>query len=200
MKFLSGLTLFLLAANSPAALIGFNAADGSSVTTTVTATLGADFDPALSDPAALGGSYITIESDGGGTTPGNANRTAQYNIFFSEAGTYHLYARLLVESPNGASNDSFFYAREFGTPDPTNDGTPIGWATMNDLYRDPEGVGTDQYAWINLSTYTATGGEDGSALTVDSAGTHEFWIGAREDGLRIDAFAFGSADQSFSDA
>jgi hypothetical protein len=84
----------MLADVGPAALIGWEAEDGSSFSGTVSARLGADFNPALSDAGALGGAYITSETDGGGGSPGTDARTVSYSIDFAEAGTYDLYARL----------------------------------------------------------------------------------------------------------
>ena len=57
------LALLALPLSAHAALIGFEAEDGSSNSTTVSATLGADFDPAISDAGALNGAYITSEGD-----------------------------------------------------------------------------------------------------------------------------------------
>ena len=187
----------MLTSFSQAALIGWEAENGSSFSGTVSASLGSDFDPALSDAVALGGSYITTEVGGGSNTPGSDSRTVSYSIDFTEAGNYDLYARLYVEGGN--ADDSMFYAREFGDADPTKDGGTgyIGWCTVNGIADDyPLG----EYVWINLSTYKSPFGENPSSFTVDSADTYNWEFGAREDGLRIDALAFGTSGESFTDA
>lgn len=180
-----------------AALIGWEAEDGSSFSGTVSATPGADFDPALSDAGALGGACITSETDGGGGSPGTDARTVSYSINFVEAGTYDLYARLLVV--NGNADDSLFYAREFGDADPTHDGGTgyISWCTVNGIDDD---YAAGEYHWINLSTYYSPYGESPSSFTVSRAGTLSWELGAREDGLWIDALAFGTSGETFTDA
>lgn len=187
----------LLAGVGQTALIGWEAENGSSFSGTVSASLGADFDPALSDAGALGGAYITTETDSlSGTTPGSDARTVSYSIHFTEAGTYDLYARVLVV--NGNADDSMFYARAFGDADPTHDGGTgyIGWCTVNGIADD---YAAGRYHWINLSTYHSPYGESPSSFTVSSAGTFRWELGAREDGLWIDALAFGTSGQTFTD-
>lgn len=181
-----------------AALIGFEAENGSSVTTTVAASLGADFDPPQSDPGASGGAYITTETDGGGNTPGSDPRTVSYDVTFLEAGTYDLYARLFM-GPGGNSDDSLFYARGFGDADPTADGGDgnISWATVNGLEED---FTPGEYFWVNLSQAPANFGEAGSTFEVNDAGSLTWEVGGREDGLRMDAFAFGTEGETFTDA
>ncbi len=187
------LPAFALSAH--AALIGFNAEDGSSVTTTVTASLGDDFNPPQGDAStSVGGAYITAETTGGGDSPGSAARTATYTVNFPEAGTYDLYARVLVEV-DGA-DDSLFYGNGFGTKSPTSN---ADWIHVNRIYDADSGkaIGSGSYAWINLSEWTQN--ETGVTFTVPSAGTYTLQIGGREDGLRIDAFAFGASIETFSD-
>ena len=93
-------TLILMTTSANAALIGFNAEDGSSVTATVAASLGAEFDPPIGDVGnALGDEYITIENNGGGTGPGSADRVASYTVTFTEAGAYDLYGRVYIGPP-----------------------------------------------------------------------------------------------------
>lgn len=190
--------LGMLAGVGQAALIGWEAEDGSSFSGTVFATPGADFDPALSDAGALGGAYITTETDGlSSNTPGSDARTVSYSIDFVEAGTYDLYARLLVV--NGNADDSLFYARQFGDADPTHDGGTgyISWCTVNGIADD---YASGRYHWINLSTYHSPYGESPSSFTVSRAGTLDWELGAREDGLWIDALAFGTSGETFTDA
>ncbi len=188
----------MLAGVGQTALIGWEAENGSSFSGTVSATLGADFDPPLSDAGALGGAYITVKTDSlSSSTPGSDARTVSYSIDFVEAGTYDLYARLLVVSGN--ADDSMFYARQFGDADPTHDGGTgyIGWCTVNGI--DDDYI-AGQYHWINLSTYRSPFGESPSSFTVSSPGTLSWELGGREDGLWIDALAFGTSGQTFTDA
>jgi hypothetical protein len=85
-------TLILTTTSANAALIGFNAEDGSS--------LGAEFDPAKGDVGnALGDEYIAIENEGGGEDPGSADRVASYTVTFTEAGAYDLYGRVYIGPP-----------------------------------------------------------------------------------------------------
>ena len=181
-----------------AALIGWEAEDGSSFSGTVSAALGADFDPAQNDTGALGGAYLTSETDSlSSNTPGSDARTVNYSIHFTEAGTYDLYARLLIV--DGNADDSLFYAREFGDADPAHDGGTgyIGWCTVNGIADD---YASGRYHWINLSKYHSPSGESPSSFTVSSAGTRNWELGAREDGLWIDALAFGTSGETFTDA
>ena len=185
--------LLISATVAHAALIGFEAESGAA---TVTSTIHDGFQPILSDPLASGGQYITTENrvpaPAPGAFPSDLRYTATYNVLFSEAGDYDLYARLQVEVGN--ADDSFFYGRIFDTPDPTSD-TDNAWININDLVtKGPVG----EYIWVNLSEHTGVASDAGTVFTGVTAGPQEFWIGGREDGLRIDAFAFGTADQTFT--
>ena len=181
--------------SADAALIGVNAEDGSSVTATVIASLGADFDPALDDVGnALGDEYITSESTAQGDSPGTAARVASYEVTFNAADTYDLYGRVYV-GPGGTNDDSMFYGNGFGSKSPTDD---ADWIKVNSHYDE---VANQQYVWINLSEDTGSGGETGTTFTVPGGSlTQTFQIGGREDGFRIDAFAFGTSTETFTDA
>jgi lysophospholipase L1-like esterase len=188
------LTVATLAMSAHASLIGFNAENGSSATTTVTASLGSDFASPQSDPLrCLGGGYITIKTSGGGESPGGGVRTATYTVNFPEAGTYDLYARVLVEVDG--SDDSLFYGNGFGTK-----GVGIGsdWIHVNRIFDagGGKGIGSGRYAWINLSKWIET--EAGVNYSVPSAGNYTFQIGGRENGLRIDALAFGASGGTYT--
>lgn len=178
-------------------LLGFNAEDGSSATTTVTASLGSDFNPPREDftKGSVGNAYLTVESTGGGESPGSAARVASYAVHFPEAGNYDLYARVLVEV-HGA-DDSLFYGNGFGSKSPSSGSE---WIHVNRIYDDPggKGVGSGAYAWINLSEWTQT--ETGTTFQVPDAGEYTLQIGGREDGLWIDALAFGTATRTFTEA
>jgi len=176
---------------SNAAVIGFQAESG---------TLGADFDPPLIDPngLALGGQYITIETTSGGGSPGHEDRIATYTVTFPEAGTYDLYARLMVEDQlnaagqGAADNDSMFYGNGFWIKPPTSNND---WIQINGC----DNLTSDAWFWINLSEDTCQWGEAGVTFEVPAGElTQTFQIGAREDGLRFDAFVFST--QTLSDA
>jgi hypothetical protein len=167
-----------LAGSSKAAVIGFQAESG---------TLGAHFDPPVIDPNALGRQYITIETTAAGGSPGSEDRVATYTITFPEAGTYDFYARLMIEdqlNPQAAAdNDSMFYANVFGTV-PAN--SNAYWQQCNGLDMNP----FDEYGWFNLTAATGYGGTGVTFTVPEGELTQTFQVGAREDGLRMDAFVF----------
>ena len=113
-----------------------------------------------------------------------------YTVTFDVAGTYDLYGRVWVgpNSGGGATSvagnvdDSFFIAPDFGaTPDDCDNDDRV-----NNL--NVEVTSLEQWEWVNLSkvvdsptrTYTTSGGGE------------TFIIAGREDGLFLDAFAFGT--------
>ena len=169
-----------LACSSNAAVVGFQAESG---------TLGADFDPPKLDPLALGGQYITIETTAGGGSPGSEDRVATYTVTFPEAGTYVFYARLMVEdqlNPQAAAdNDSMFYGRGFGTKIPNSN---ADWVQCNGLDMNP----FDEYGWFNLTEAVGYGAAGISFEVPAGELTQTFQVGAREDGLRMDAFVFST--------
>ena len=197
--------LFALPLMTNAALIGFNAEDGSSETCTVSVTLGAEFSIG-SGGGALGGQYIEWVN-GGGVAPETADRVSTYEITFEEPGVYELYARVYV-GPVAGGDDSFYYGYGFGIKDPagsTNDVSPNSqstapngdWILVNNILG-VANVSAEEYVWINFSALSGSYTESGVAFTNLVAGTETFQIGAREDGLRIDAFAFGTLNDEFT--
>ena len=135
------LLLVGLAGVTNAAIIGFQAESG---------TLGAEFDPPIVDPDAIGGRYITVETGAGGEAPNHENRIVTYTVTFPEADTYNLYARLYIQSqPEDApNNDSMFYGNGFGTKDV---GADADWVKANGLGPTDTGYHEDECFWINLS-------------------------------------------------
>lgn len=138
--------------------------------------------------------YITILTDGAGDNPGNAARVATYAVTFPQSGSYDLYARFRV-GPNGASDDSLFYGNGFGTKNPAlasdwimlNGLVSGGFASANSIVTGGGTAGSGVWKWLNLSQFAA-----GPAFNVPSGNlTQTFQIGARENGLDLDAFAFG---------
>ena len=144
-------------------------------------TLGSDFAVSNSTSPA----YITITTDNAGTCPSNSARVATYTVTFPTAGTYQLYAHVLV-GPGGYDDDSMFYGNGFGIKNPTNSSD---WILVNGLagagFNNPTNVvtgggtlGTGVWKWINLSLFAP-----GSAFTVTTTNlTQTFQIGARETG------------------
>lgn len=168
---LTSTAVVILAAGSVHAetIIGFEAESG---------TLGSQFDPALANVDALGGFYITTETDNPGTIPGSDAFTASYT-FDLPAGTYDVYVR---GRQTGANDDSFYYAKAFGDADPT---VADDWQLMNGGF----GVPSTGFGWSNVLSSTLT----------SPGGTVVWEIGAREDGFLIDAFAFVPTGQSVTD-
>ena len=175
-KSLSMVAVVLIAGSANAAtILGFEAESGS---------LGAQFDPALADTGASGGSYITTETDNGGTVPGSDQFTVSYSLSV-DAGTYDVYIRARIGS-NNANDDSFYSAKAFGDADPT---VSSQWQLNNGLSAKGLPVGsTGPFGWSTvLGTITSPGG------------TVQWEIGAREDGFDIDAFAFVPTGQTVTD-
>ena len=171
------LTLLTAAVSANAAtIVGFEAESG---------TLGANFDPAIADAAALGGEYITSEVNQGGT---GADNVVTYSVNFAETGTYDLYGKIYIGA-QGVLDDSFFYGSDFAT-------TPS--ILVNGLV-----VATEAYVWVNFSVVTGSTGGTGVTFTVaagDLTSDPTFQIAGREDGFRFDAFAFGTTGETFLDA
>jgi hypothetical protein len=159
-------------------------------------TLGADFAVSNSSPA-----FITITSNSSANNPGSAARVATYTVNFPVAGTYQLYARLLV-GPGGVNDDSLFYANGFGNKSPTtttdwilvNNLANVGFTSGTDVVTGGGSVGMQVWKWINLSQFAP-----GPTFTVNAGNlTQTFQIGAREDGLQMDKFVFGTAGYTFT--
>ncbi len=151
----------------------------------------------LTLPDASTAIYVTPATTGGGNNPATPNRVITYTITFPQAGTYHLFVRMRINS-GGANDDSFFYGNGFGTKSPSNDND---WITSNGLYAAGYNTSTDVvggegqapngvWKWLNLSKFD--GGEPPISFVVPAGSlTQTFQIGAREDGLDIDKIVFG---------
>jgi glucuronoarabinoxylan endo-1,4-beta-xylanase len=164
-----------------ATLVKFEAESGA---------LGSDFAVSNSSSPA----YITITTDDSGNSPSNSARVATYNITFPTAGTYQLYAHVRV-GPGTFSDDSMFYGNGFGTQDPANSADWIlvnglasaGFTNPPDIVTGGGTLGSGMWKWINLSLFAP-----GPAFTVTATNLNQvFQIGARENGLDMDSFAFG---------
>lgn len=149
--------------------------------------------------------YIACQTDGAQSSPENENRIVSYNIEFSAAGQYDLYVRLRVGA-GGANDDSFFYGSSFGAKDASdasnwiiiNNIHNIGFTDTDDVVTGTDGIAqTEVWKWINISkcdkqmtpvSFTVPEGELKQTIL----------IGAREDGLQFDKFAFGLSDQEYT--
>lgn len=159
--------------------------------------LGADFAVSNSSSPA----YITILTDSAAYNPGSAARVAAYSVTFPSAGTYQLYARLRV-GPGGFNDDSMFYPTSFGVKSPINNGdwifvnglAGVGFSNSTDVVTGGGTLGSGMWKWINLSQFA------GNVSFAVSAGnlTQTLQIGARENGLDLDKFAFGTLGTSFT--
>lgn len=148
--------------------------------------------------------YITISTEFNETTgsadyPG-ANRTASYEVTFAEAGWYDLFARVYV-GPAGFDDDSFFYADSFGTKDPAlaedwinaNQLNAAGYVDADDYVSGLGAEGGQIWKWVNLSENSFNEVPSDSFYVTPEELTVTFEIGARENGLQIDKFAFGKS-------
>ena len=117
-----------------------------------------------------------------------------YAFNLANAGSYVLYAR--VFSPN--NTDDSFYAPTQGEFDGNSTNPSLA---INNL----SNSNNTSYRWVNTNagTFVGEGGTTtGTApLYTMAAGANTFTLRAREDGLMLDAVAFGSgADASITDA
>ncbi|WP_256011879.1 endo-1,4-beta-xylanase [Desertivirga xinjiangensis] len=137
--------------------------------------------------------------------PASVAKVITFTVTFPKAGTYHLYAKLRT---GGANDDSFFYAKSFGSRNPGTDNnewvTCNGLASVGYIYLEPpivvEGAGngsSEIWKWINLSRFN--GGEIPVSFTVNENNlTQTFQIGSRENGFEIDKIAFGLSGKYFT--
>ena len=183
------LTLLLLARLTYAASVTFEAEAG---------VLGTDFTNGTTGAV----QFISISTDTVNSGyPGNANRVATYTVTFPAAGTYQLYARILV-GPGGFNDDSMFYASSFGTKNPTlnadwitvNGLAGVGFSNSTDVVTGGGTLGNGMWKWINLSQFTSQSGFTVSAGNL----TQTIQIGARENGLGMDKFVFGTTGYTFT--
>ena len=146
--------------------------------------------------------YISISTDTVNSgNPGNASRVATCSVTFPEAGLYQLYARLRT-GPGTFNDDSMFYAASFGSKSPTlnsdwilvNGLAGVGFSNSTDVATGSGSLGSGMWKWVNLSQFTSQSGFTVSAGSL----TQTFQIGARENGLDLDKFAFGTSGTSFT--
>jgi len=173
---------------APVASVKFEAESG---------TLGSDW--AISNSSSP--VYITITTQNAGNYPSNATRVATYTVAFPTAGTYQLYAHVLV-GPGGGSSDSLFYGNGFGAKNPTNSSDwilvnglfNVGFTASSSVVTGGGTAGTGVWKWINLSQFAP-----GATFTVPPGNlVQTFQIGGRETGLDIDSFVFGLNGMTFT--
>ena len=175
----------------------FSLADGIVTFEAESGALGSDWAVSNSTSPA----FITILTDGAGNNPASTARVASYTVTFPAAGLYQLYARLRT-GPGTFNDDSMFYAASFGSKSPTlnsdwvfvNGLAGVGFSNNTDVVTGGGSLGSGMWKWINLSQLTSQSGFTVSAGSL----TQTFQIGARENGLDLDKFAFGTSGTSFT--
>jgi endo-1,4-beta-xylanase len=160
------------------------------------------------------GSNILMQQDGGITyvdagtnatnagNPGDTSRIITYHLVFGDSGSYNLFARVRVNTGGG----NFFYGNGFGSKDAAADAewmavnglATAGFSNGSDFVDGPGTAGNGVWKWVNL-TRNAFSGEQGTPFYVhiDSL-SKTFQIGAGNQGLDIDKFAFGKTNLFFS--
>ncbi len=130
------------------------------------------------DPEALGfASISTRDNSGNAPDESRIDRIATYLVPFANAGTYDLYVRIQKDG-------TMFFSTVFGHD--------YQWQEVKNLKAEGE------YAWVNLSeTYQSK--QKDLTYAVDAPGAKVLGIASRNRGKRIDAFAFGLADKTFTD-
>lgn len=131
------------------------------------------------DTPASGGAYITAIANSNPYT----EATIRYYSIPVPAGTYNLYMRLNVDNSDRYNNDSMFCGTTFGETATMGTYNDVGALTTVD------GVSVlSNYGWARVNTgYVSTGGKQ------------VFRLSPREDGLRVDAIVFATADETLTD-
>ena len=134
------------------------------------------------------------------TTAPAAPDIGTYTVTFPAAGNYELYARYSVglggPTTDGPNDDSWYFGQGFGekVPEQANQ-----WALQNDSntgFTNPAATvlnggnaGVNVFKWVKI-----TGSQGPASWTVPAGAlTQTFQFGTREDGMRMDKFAFGLA-------
>lgn len=146
---------------------------------------------------------MTIGTNGASQSPETAARVLTYQLSFPAPGSYDLYVRLRVGA-GGFNDDSFFLGQGFGEKSPTN---ADDWILVNQLatagYSEATATvgsggaaGSEIWKWVKLSDFS--GSELPYRYEVGETRTLTWQMGAREDGLDIDKFAFAPADYRYT--
>jgi endo-1,4-beta-xylanase len=146
----------------------------------------------------LGIKAVTIKTDlVNSAYPGNTKRIITFTATFPDSGTYELYARILT-GPGTFNDDSYFYGNGFGTKNSTlgtdwlraNGLAGVGYSGIYDVVNGGGAQGSGIWKWINMSKYAGDGTPISFRVELGAL-TKTFQIGARENGLYFDKFAFG---------
>ena len=158
------------------------------------------------DPNATRGTTMIIGTDGPVTfvetslddtnppaAPGTGNypqKVGIYTITFPAPGNYELYARYLV-GPNGANDDSWYFGRGFNnnTSWPRVNTPTVGFNQPGQTVYTGGTVNTPVFRW----TKVVEEGQTNPIVWTVPAGalTQTFYWATRENGMRMDKFAFG---------
>ncbi len=144
--------------------------------------------------------YVRIQTNRTLYNPGSRARIISYEVTFPDTGTYDLFVRLRV-GPGTWDDDSFFYGNGFGEKNSTTDADWVfinglaaaGFSEPREIVREPGGLGSEIWKWVNVSRNGYQGGPAISFTIVEDNLTQTFEIGAREDGLDIDKIGFGKS-------
>jgi endo-1,4-beta-xylanase len=138
----------------------------------------------------------------GQTSPEDTARTISYEVNFTEAGNYHLFARIKVGS-GSFSDDSFFSGNGFGTKNVASGSEWImvnglagaGFSSESAVVHDMGADGSGMWKWVNITNNFFPNAATNEPFKVEEdALLKTFSIASREDGLQFDKFAFGLAD------
>ncbi|HEY5809898.1 MAG TPA: endo-1,4-beta-xylanase [Povalibacter sp.] len=158
------------------------------------------------DPAATRGSTMITGTDGTVTwvetslndtnppaAPGTGNypqKVGVYTVTFPAPGNYELYARYLI-GPGGANDDSWYFGRGFNnnTSWPRVNAGQIGFTNPAQTVYTGGTTGSNVFRWTKVV-------EEGQVNPIiwtvpPGALTQTFYWATREDGMRMDKFAFG---------
>ncbi|MFI1744403.1 T9SS type A sorting domain-containing protein [Thalassobellus sediminis] len=145
-----------------------------------------------------------------GDFPGSDDKVITYSVTFPDGGfglTYDLFVRLYI-GPGGGTDDSFFSAAGFGVQNSTE---ADSWIKINETnrhgYIEPTDIlngeiltadtNNEVWKWINLSKMGKAEAQTAYSVLANNS-TFDFQIGAREDGIRFDMFAFGKSDIEYT--
>lgn len=183
----------LATTSASAAVIGFEAESG-------TFTTGGNVYNAVADPDASGGTAIAPSGADFGFGTNNAD--VLYELDFTEAGTYYLYARVRRTSGVTTGIDLRTSTSELRSTPITNGNFIAIWGGLNGA-TDVEGniFDGEDYAVFNLSTgpFITLGFNGSATFDIAAPGTVEFQVSNRNDNVFLDAFVF-STDANLSEA
>ncbi len=118
------------------------------------------------DPAASDGAFVQVPNNGGGSGSGPNESSAEYCFNVSQAGTYHIRARVMA--PDGQSDSFWMQVND----EPAN---AYRWSlsSENDSYYVDEAI-------------EVSGSNGPLTIVVDAPGTQIVTVYVREDGARLD--------------